>query len=175
MRDAGFYMPEDERPGVVTRLAAFAVAPGLTVATLLARLRERIEPAFLPRPLVLVDALARNETGKLAHATLQALFDDYAAGRRRGACALPIAADHPAYAGHFPGRPVLPGVVLLDEALGVIAAAAGRPLSACTLASAKFLSPVSPGEPLTLEHRALPSGSIEFEIARRSASSHEAR
>ncbi len=162
--DAGFFMPDDERPGVVTRLAAFAVAPSLSVATLLARLRERIEPAFLPRPLVLVEALPRNETGKLVRATLKSLYEQYVAGRRHSIVPLAIAPDHPAYAGHFPGHPVLPGVVLLDEALSVISAAAGLPLSACELASAKFLSPVRPGEALSLEHRTLPSGSIEFEI-----------
>jgi acyl-coenzyme A synthetase/AMP-(fatty) acid ligase len=162
--DAGFFMPDDERPGVVTRLAAFAVAPGLSVATLLARLRERIEPAFLPRPLVLVDVLPRNETGKLIRATLKSLYEQHVAGRRHSIVPLTIAPDHPAYAGHFPGRPVLPGVVLLDEALSAISIAVGLPLSACELASAKFLSPVAPGETLMLEHRTLPSGSIEFEI-----------
>jgi acyl-coenzyme A synthetase/AMP-(fatty) acid ligase len=162
--DAGFFMPDDERPGVVTRLAAFAVAPGMTASTLLARLRERIEAAFLPRPLVLVDALPRNDTGKLVRGTLKALYDQHVASRRQSVNALSIAADHPAYAGHFPGRPVLPGVVLLDEALSAISASTGLPLSASELSSAKFLSPVTPGEPLTLEQRTLPSGSIEFEI-----------
>jgi acyl-coenzyme A synthetase/AMP-(fatty) acid ligase len=36
-------------------------------------LRERIPPAFLPRPLVFVDALPRNDTGKLPHEWLAAL------------------------------------------------------------------------------------------------------
>jgi acyl-coenzyme A synthetase/AMP-(fatty) acid ligase len=162
--DAGFFMPDDERPGVVTRLAAFAVAPGMTASTLLARLRERIEAAFLPRPLVLVETLPRNETGKLVRGTLKALYDEHVASRRQSTNTLSIAADHPAYAGHFPGRPVLPGVVLLDEALSAISASTGLPLSASELSSAKFLSPVMPGEPLTLEQRTLPSGSIEFEI-----------
>jgi acyl-coenzyme A synthetase/AMP-(fatty) acid ligase len=162
--DAGFFMPDDERPGVVTRLAAFAVAPGMTAATLLARLRERIEPAFLPRPLVLVDTLPRNDTGKLVRGTLKALYEQHVSARRQSVSTLAIPADHPAYAGHFPGRPVLPGVVLLDEALSAISASTGLPLSACELASAKFLSPVTPGEPLTLDQRTLPSGSIEFEI-----------
>ncbi len=162
--DAGFFMPDDERPGVVTRLAAFAVAPGMTAAAVLAKLRERIEPAFLPRPLVLVDTLPRNETGKLARGTLKTLYELHVSARRQSVNALSIPASHPAYAGHFPGRPVLPGVVLLDEALSAISASTGLPLSARELASAKFLSPVTPGEPLTLEQRTLPSGAIEFEI-----------
>jgi 3-hydroxymyristoyl/3-hydroxydecanoyl-(acyl carrier protein) dehydratase len=64
--------------------------------------------------------------------------------------ALPVAADHPAYPGHFPGNPILPGVVVLSEVLAAVAASSGRPPSAWTLANAKFLSPVTPGTALVL-------------------------
>jgi acyl-coenzyme A synthetase/AMP-(fatty) acid ligase len=73
VRDGAFVAPE-EADGPVTRLAAFAVAPGLTSEAILAALRERIDPAFLPRPLCLVDALPRNETGKLPRSRLDALM-----------------------------------------------------------------------------------------------------
>jgi acyl-coenzyme A synthetase/AMP-(fatty) acid ligase len=49
------------------------VAPTLDVAQITAALRERIDAAFLPRPLLLVDALPRNETGKLPQQALHAL------------------------------------------------------------------------------------------------------
>lgn len=65
---------------------------------------------------------------------------------------LSIAADHPAFAGHFPGRPIVPGVVLLDLAQLAFAAAGGRRV--CGLAQAKFLSPVSPGETVWLDWEA---------------------
>jgi acyl-coenzyme A synthetase/AMP-(fatty) acid ligase len=39
----------------------------------MAALRQRIDPAFLPRPLCLVESLPRNETGKLARATVDKL------------------------------------------------------------------------------------------------------
>jgi 3-hydroxyacyl-[acyl-carrier-protein] dehydratase len=77
---------------------------------------------------------------------------------------LTVARDHPAFEGHFPGHPVLPGVVLLSEALAAIEAASGRPPEDWTIASAKFLAPVAPGTSLTLWHETLASGGIRFEI-----------
>jgi len=72
--DGAFYMPDETGDGHVTRLAACVVAPGLDAPQLLAALREHIDPVFLPRPLLFVDALPRNRTGKLPRAVLQALF-----------------------------------------------------------------------------------------------------
>lgn len=80
--DGTFFLP-DEAPGEhATRLMAFVVAPGQTRAAILAALRERIDPAFLPRPLVLVDALPRNRlTGKLPRAELAALVRTHGSER----------------------------------------------------------------------------------------------
>lgn len=72
VRDGAFVVPRGDE-AAVTRLAAFVVAPGLTGESILAALRQRIDPAFLPRPLCLVDQLPRNETGKLTRARLDAL------------------------------------------------------------------------------------------------------
>jgi 3-hydroxymyristoyl/3-hydroxydecanoyl-(acyl carrier protein) dehydratase len=77
---------------------------------------------------------------------------------------LPIAADHPAYAGHFPGQPILPGVVLLDEALHALAAQLGGQDAGWQLKSAKFHSPVQPGEALALHATELPAGGFRFDI-----------
>ena len=46
----------------------------LTPAALMQALRERIDPIFLPRPLLFVDALPRNAMGKLPHQLAQALL-----------------------------------------------------------------------------------------------------
>jgi 3-hydroxymyristoyl/3-hydroxydecanoyl-(acyl carrier protein) dehydratase len=75
---------------------------------------------------------------------------------------LAIAVDHPAFAGHFPGSPVVPGVVLLDEAMFVIAAASG--LAHHRIAWAKFLRPVRPGQALIVRYDIEASGAIRFEI-----------
>lgn len=64
VRDGIFVMPEADAR-YITRLMAFAVAPGLRAEAILSALRERIDPAFLPRPLILVDVLPRNNLGKL--------------------------------------------------------------------------------------------------------------
>ena len=72
VRDGAFFLPNDEGPGV-TRLMAFAVAPGYTREQLMAALRQRIDPAFMPRPLVLLEALPRNATGKLPRSALAEL------------------------------------------------------------------------------------------------------
>ncbi|RZS51882.1 AMP-binding protein [Sphaerotilus mobilis] len=69
VRDGAVWLPpHDEAGGVeaVQRLTAFVVPEaGLTREHLLARLRERVDAAFLPRPIVFVDSLPRDPTGKL--------------------------------------------------------------------------------------------------------------
>ncbi|WP_412023019.1 AMP-binding protein [Burkholderia cepacia] len=184
--DGVFFMPDEAAAAhadtdlePVTRLVALVVAPTLTAADLQRALRERIDPAFMPRPLVFVDALPRNETGKLPRDVLAALVARHArataapmhapaapaaAGTPAPSLAFTIPADHPALPGHFPGHPVVPGVVLLDHAIHAIGAALNRPLHAWRLGSAKFLSPVAPGEPLDLAFDTAASGAIRFTL-----------
>jgi acyl-coenzyme A synthetase/AMP-(fatty) acid ligase len=81
VRDGTFVVP-DQGSEAVTRLSAYVVAPGLTRASLLAALRQRIDAAFLPRPLHFVEALPRNETGKLPRRALEE-FESGLAGRAR--------------------------------------------------------------------------------------------
>ncbi|WP_247881472.1 AMP-binding protein [Skermanella sp. TT6] len=79
--DGVFFMPDENGAEGMTRLAAFAVAPGLTPEAVTARLRERIDPAFMPRPLRLVDSLPRNATGKIPREALVRLLDDPPSGK----------------------------------------------------------------------------------------------
>lgn len=70
----GVFVMGEAQGGNVARLAALVVAPGLTPQTIMTALRQRIDAAFLPRPLVLVDALPRNGLGKLPRADLLQLI-----------------------------------------------------------------------------------------------------
>lgn len=69
VRDGTFVVREQDGE-TVTRLTAYVVAPGLPGEDLMNALRQRIDAAFLPRPLHFVDALPRNETGKLPRQAL---------------------------------------------------------------------------------------------------------
>jgi len=68
--DGAFWLPPDDASGSVVRLIAFVVAPDKTARALhddvLAALRERVDPAFLPRRIVSVPSLPREtSTAKL--------------------------------------------------------------------------------------------------------------
>lgn len=70
--------------------------------------------------------------------------------------------DHPAAQGHFPGDPVIPGAVLLAEVLRAIESELGVTAMPCEITSAKFLSPVRPGDRLLVEFGRSAEGGITF-------------
>jgi 3-hydroxymyristoyl/3-hydroxydecanoyl-(acyl carrier protein) dehydratase len=77
---------------------------------------------------------------------------------------LNIPIDHPAFAGHFPGTPVVPGVVLLDEVMHAIVADSNLAATAWQISAVKFLSPLRPGEVVVIEHEQLANSAIRFEV-----------
>ena len=77
---------------------------------------------------------------------------------------LEIAADHPAYAGHFPAFPVLPGAVLIDAVLAAIQQARHLDVAQWQIGVAKFLTVVRPGDALHVEHDVSSGGVIRFTI-----------
>ncbi|MDO9433890.1 3-hydroxyacyl-ACP dehydratase [Hydrogenophaga sp.] len=74
--------------------------------------------------------------------------------------------DHPAFAGHFPSRPIVPGVVLLDQAL--LFAQQMRDASDAApwqVAQAKFFVPVGPSQHLRFALKTTPRGAIAFAVS----------
>ncbi|MDY6945913.1 MAG: AMP-binding protein [Pseudomonadota bacterium] len=70
VREAVVFQPESDAVGTIRRVAALVVAPALTAREVLDRLAPGVDSAFLPRPLVIVDQLPRNELGKLPRENL---------------------------------------------------------------------------------------------------------
>lgn len=164
VQDGVFFMPDEASEGV-TRLTAFVVAPALSQEALLQALRQRVDPVFVPRPLVFVDALPRAATGKLPREALARLARTHLSlgGRRSAIVRRLFPADHPAAQGHFPGNPIIPGAVLLDEVIAAALAQFQLPDSDCALNSAKFLRPVRPGEEMLIRLEPRAQGTIRFE------------
>lgn len=90
--DSAFVMPE-ETEGRTQRLAAFVVAPGKNEEDIFAGLRTVIDPIFLPRPLLFVDSLPRNESGKLPRERLLELLKTMQPAKNSFAATLTSAAD----------------------------------------------------------------------------------
>ncbi|MDB5411827.1 MAG: hypothetical protein JWR10_162 [Rubritepida sp.] len=71
--DGVFVPPEDIASNPTARLTAYVVAPGRSADDILGALRGRLDPAFLPRRMIMVAALPRDGTGKLPRQALAAL------------------------------------------------------------------------------------------------------
>ena len=73
--------------------------------------------------------------------------------------------DHPASQGHFPGNPIIPGAVLLDETLRAIEAGPDAGLAPFRIRFAKFLHPARPGDRMLIRFSRTPEGEIRFTCA----------
>ena len=74
-------------------------------------------------------------------------------------------ADHPSFAGHFPGNPVVAGVLLVDAVVAAAEARLGRPVSVARLPLVKFLTPLQPGQEARLELEFM-GPQVEFTVTR---------
>jgi acyl-coenzyme A synthetase/AMP-(fatty) acid ligase len=72
VRDGVVFQLDEADASGVRRIAALVVAPGMTEQAVMSALRHAMDPVFLPRPLRIVDALPRNDTGKLPRQALLA-------------------------------------------------------------------------------------------------------
>jgi 3-hydroxyacyl-[acyl-carrier-protein] dehydratase len=75
-----------------------------------------------------------------------------------------VPADHPAFAGHFPGHPIVPGVVLLDLAVQMAQRLRGVPLAGWQVTQVKFLSPCGPDVELVFALRDGVRGGLAFSV-----------
>ncbi|WP_369926042.1 hydroxymyristoyl-ACP dehydratase [Xanthomonas sp. NCPPB 2632] len=73
-------------------------------------------------------------------------------------------ASHPSFAGHFPGQPIVAGVLLIEAAASALLA--WRGLSVRQVIDAKFLAPLRPDETAELELGALDNGRFRFTVRR---------
>jgi 3-hydroxymyristoyl/3-hydroxydecanoyl-(acyl carrier protein) dehydratase/acyl-CoA synthetase (AMP-forming)/AMP-acid ligase II len=179
VQDGAFWLPDDvagedshAAGEAVVRPIALVVAPALSAAAVVQGLRAVLEPTFVPRRVLHVPALPREATGKLTASSLRrfalqtlAAHDAHAAGYTH------VHPDHPAFAGHFPGHPVLPGVALLSLVLAAVQQQPDmRQRLGATLRidNTKFLSPVLPSAWVRVVLRAQGSG-VAFEVLQRAA------
>lgn len=73
-------------------------------------------------------------------------------------------ASHPSFAGHFPGRPIVAGVLLLEAAASALREWRGAGVA--QVIDAKFLAPLLPGEEATLEMTAIDASRYRFAFRR---------
>ena len=73
-----------------------------------------------------------------------------------------IPATHPALPGHFPGNPIVPGVVVLSHVWDAICRQTSEAVRCTSLPNVKFLSPLRPGEPFTVVVEITRAGSAKF-------------
>ena len=151
------------------RLSAFYVSATLSPEQVRAVLRASVDPVFVPRPLFRVAHLPRNANGKLSNAALVALFSQMkpaaGEGAETGGPAAPplvVPMGHPALPGHFPGNPIVPGVVILSHVADAIRRQFPYIMPG-TLLAMRFHAPLRPDRPFTV-HAELRGERVRIEV-----------
>jgi len=145
LEDGVFYLPASASP--TERLCLIHSGAPLSRTAIEQWLRTRLDPVFLPRTIIRVERLPRSDNGKLPRRALDALYAQWQAAQHppsTRAFDVVVGADHPALPGHFPGRPIVPGVLLLDRVLAGIGELLQRPVR--TLQQVKFAAALLPDE-----------------------------
>ena len=119
----------------------------------------------LPRRFRFVKEIARNEQGKVTDGYLRSLFERPSEPPSKpGKVEIPVRyeAGEPCFDGHFPGFPILPGVIQLGRAVDEArrAFAIASPLK--TVKKMKFMSPIRPGMGVTLALERRGAGEVSY-------------
>ena len=166
VEDSAIWLREDG--GAHERIAAFAVAPKTDASAILEHLRRRLDPVFLPRPLILVDALPRNRASKLTRESLRELAAAHGLAAPRAAPGeaawQQVAAEHPALPFHFPGDPIVPGAWLLALVEDAARERFGARLSICGVPDARFRHVIRPAERFRITLDRVAADRISFSI-----------
>jgi 3-hydroxymyristoyl/3-hydroxydecanoyl-(acyl carrier protein) dehydratase len=157
--DGAFFFPTDD----AKRLCAVVVAPGASPLQIRTALAAAIDGAFLPRPLVLVDAIPRTASHKVPLASLRELLASHKQPDTAFVADARFDRADPVFAGHFPGRPIVPGVLLIERVEAVLAQRGRRMVE---VSSVKFHAAASPEETLGISVACDASGDARFEIVR---------
>jgi 3-hydroxymyristoyl/3-hydroxydecanoyl-(acyl carrier protein) dehydratase len=72
--------------------------------------------------------------------------------------------NHPSIQGHFPGNPIIPAVVLLNNIQQLISKQVGYQLRILKLLYVKFMVPARPGEKIRLDANCNKDGLIMFDL-----------
>ena len=104
----------------------------------------------------------RSCSSRLAYLTSPTVTAD---AQTRLSATLRVPAKHPALAGHFPGNPIVPGVVILDAVISAAEAWLGGGFHVHGLSHAKFLAPLKPDQAARIE-LALRGSLLEFAVYR---------
>jgi len=75
-----------------------------------------------------------------------------------------VSAEHAAFAGHFPGNPMVPGVLLLARVARAASAAFGASVGG--VPAVKFLAPLRPGERFEVELEPPAHAAVRFRVLR---------
>lgn len=75
-----------------------------------------------------------------------------------------IPGTHPALAGHFPGNPVIPGAVIIDQVVSAISHKKGTSVELKSIPFVKFLNPVGPDQDIDIRLNEKESGKVDFSV-----------
>jgi len=154
---AALVVPSEAGRAELERLGAFRMGRALRRG-----LSDRLEAAGLPRRWRFVDDLPVGPMGKCLPQDLRALFRESPCqpeilAEQRDEDKITLTLSIPKnlrwFQGHFPGRPILPGVVQLDWAVQFARLPLGVELAAATQFQIKFKAVIEPGDVLDLELR----------------------